>query len=154
MLTLEANRITTLDAVLLARLLLTGVIVPAAIVMASLFLFILLRLMLRNTWVAAAAVVGVSALMFAGTGTTVSAIGAVVFVSILLWVTLRFGILPGTLIVVISTLVGTVPLTSDLSAWYASRGLVMVALTLALPIWSFRNALGGRKVLKDGFLEA
>jgi hypothetical protein len=29
----------------------------------------------------------------------------------------------------------------------------MVGLTLALAIWSFRHALGGRKVLKDDFLD-
>ena len=67
---------------------------------------------------------------------------------------LRFGILPGTLIVLISVaMVGTSPLTSDLSAWYASRGLIVVGLTLALAIWSFGHALGGRKVFKDGFLD-
>ena len=51
------------------------------------------------------------------------------------------------------TTVGTLPLTSDFSAWYASRGLTMVALTAALAIWSFRHALGGRKVLAESFLE-
>ena len=65
-----------------------------------------------------------------------------------------FGILPGTLIVLISTLVGTLPLTSDVSVCYASRGLAMVGLTLALAIWSFRHALGGRRVLSDTLLEA
>ena len=45
-------------------------------------------------------------------------------------------------------------LTSDFSAWYASRGRTAVALTLALAVWSFRNALGGRKVLSERFLDA
>jgi hypothetical protein len=57
------------------------------------------------------------------------------------------------LVVFFTTVVGTLPLTSDLSAWYASRGLVAVALALALATWSFRHALGGRKVLSEGFLE-
>jgi len=70
-----------------------------------------------------------------------------------LWVMLRFGILHGTLILLISTLVGTLPLTSDVSAWYAGRGLIAVGLTLALAIWSFRHALGGRKVLEGDFLD-
>jgi serine/threonine-protein kinase len=151
---LNSNRIDTLDAGLMAQLLLTALIIPAAIVMGLLFLFILFRLVLRNTWVAAAAVVALGAmLVFAGSPTAVPAIWGGVTFSMLFWVTLRFGILPGTLVVAISTLVGTLPMTSDLSAWYASRGLIMVALTLVLAIWSFRNALGGRKVLKDSFLE-
>src|ERR1019366_5327448 len=37
------------------------------------------------------------------------------------------------------------PLTSDLSASYASNGLIVVTLALALAVWSFRHALGGRK---------
>jgi serine/threonine-protein kinase len=152
-LSIEGNRIVTLDAALLVRLLLTAMIIPAAIVMGSLFLFILFRAMLRNTWLAAAAVVILSVGFFAGSATTVTAIGAAVFMSIGFGLVLRFGLLPGTLIIVVSTLVGTVALTSDMSAWYASRGLFIVALTLALAIWSFRNALGGRKVLQDGFLE-
>jgi len=46
------------------------------------------------------------------------------------------------------------PVTSDLSAWYASKGLIVVALVQALAVWSFRNALGGRKVIKGDFLDA
>jgi len=154
LLALTTNRINTLDAVLMARLALTGLIGPAAIVLGLLFLFILFRLVLRNTWAAAAAVVALGiAVSVAGSGTPVEAINTAVKSSLLLWVMLRFGILPGTLIVLISVLVGTLPLTSDFSAWYASRGLIMVGLTLALAIWSFRHALGGRKVLKDDFLD-
>jgi hypothetical protein len=44
------------------------------------------------------------------------------------------------------------PLTSDFSAWCVKIGLIVVALVLALAVWSFRNALGGRKVLLDDLL--
>jgi hypothetical protein len=128
---------------------------PAAIVMGVLFVFILFRLLLRNTWVAAAALVAlVIAAGVAGSGRPVGAIVSTVNFSLLLWVMLRFGILPGTLFLLISVLIGELPLTSDVSAWYASRGLVIVGLTLVLAIWSFRSALGGRKVLNDSFLDA
>jgi len=89
----------------------------------------------------------------AGASEPMLVVGDAVRTSILLWVAVRFGILPGTLIVLFGTVVGTLPLTSDFSAWYASRGLIAVALTLALAIWSFRHALGGRKVLNEHFLE-
>lgn len=39
---------------------------------------------------------------------------------------LRFGILPGTVILLISAGAGTLPLTSDFSAWCVSRGLIIV----------------------------
>ena len=72
----------------------------------------------------------------------------------LLTVILCFGILPGTVCVLVAGVVGPAPLTWDLSAWYASRGLFIVAMTLALAAWSFRHALGGRKVLSESFLDA
>jgi hypothetical protein len=66
---------------------------------------------------------------------------------------IRLGILPVILVLVLQNVGSEAPLTSDLSAWYASKGLIVVALVLALAVWSFRNALGGRKVLQGDFLE-
>ena len=152
---LEPNRLAMLDAELMAQVVLGGLIFPAAIVMGLLFFFILFRLVLRNTWAAAAAVIFIyAAVNVVGSGTPVRALEAAVTMSFWLWVVLNFGILPGTLTILIAGLLRWSPLTSDLSAWWASRGLVMVGLTLALAIWSFRRALGGRKVLKDDFLGA
>jgi hypothetical protein len=147
-------RITELDAGLMTSFVLIGLIQPAAVVMGLLFVFIVLRLLLRNTWVAAATVVALIVVVgsLVGSSTVTTAVDAL-FISGLLWVMLRFGILPGTLFLAISALVSWSPLTSDFSAWYASRGLFIVALTLALAIWSFRHTLGGRKVLADSFLD-
>src|ERR1022692_4453661 len=78
---------------------------------------------------------------------------AVVVLSSSLWVMIRFGILPFTLVLLLQIVGSQAPLTSDLSAWYASKGLIVVALVLALAVWSFRHALGGRKVLQGDFLE-
>jgi hypothetical protein len=148
-------RIRQLDTGLMTSFVLTGLIQPAAVVMGILFAFILLRLLLRNTWVAAATVVALSVVgASVGRASTVTTAVAALFMSSLLWVMLRFGILPGTLLLAVSALVSWSPLTSDFSAWYASRGLFIVALTLALAIWSFRHALGGRKVLAEGILDA
>src|ERR1022692_4476875 len=66
---------------------------------------------------------------------------------------IRFGILPFTLVLLLQIVGSQAPLTSDLSAWYASKGLIVVALVLALAVWSFRHALGGRKVLQGYFLK-
>ena len=44
------------------------------------------------------------------------------------------------------------PLRIEAAAW-KGRPVSFELLTLALAIWSFRNALGGRKVLAEGFLE-
>jgi hypothetical protein len=68
-----------------------------------------------------------------------------------MWVGIQFGILPITLAILLQLVGSQAPLTSDLSAWYGSKGLIVVALILMLAVWSFRNALGGRKVLQEDF---
>jgi hypothetical protein len=65
---------------------------------------------------------------------------------------IRFGILPCILMTAIAGPTFGWPLTSDFSAWYAPIGLIVVALVLALAVWSFRNALGDRKVLQGDLL--
>jgi hypothetical protein len=122
--------------------------------MGILCLFVLFRIVFRRTWAAAAAVVGL--VVAAGLASSRSPVAAIVFsldFAVIFCVTLRFGIVAGTLVLVISTLVGNLPLTWDLSAWYASRGLIAMALTAALAIWSFRHALAGRRVLNESFLD-
>jgi serine/threonine-protein kinase len=152
-LALDPNTINTLDPSGLARLLLEGIIGPAVIAMGIFFFFFLFRVALSNTLAAAAVLV----ILVGGRNLAVGGLSAAVFsvltISLYLWVMIRFGILPFTLVILVTTIVGATPLTSDLSAWYASKGLIVVAVVLALAVWSFRHALGGRKVLKGDFLE-
>jgi serine/threonine-protein kinase len=153
---LEGNRISVLDARRMTAFLLSGLIQPTAIIMGVVFLIILLRLALRHTWVVVAAVVALATLSDSarGGGGAILVVGFVVINALRVWATLGFGILPGTLTVIFSTATGTLALTSDFSAWYASLSLFIVALTLGLAIWSFRHALAGRRVLSESFFEA
>ena len=146
--------INTLDGVGLLGWLLWNVIGPAAAALIFFFIFFLLRLVLRNTWAAAAVFVA----LFGGPGLAapdplLATVFSVVMYSSSLWVMIHFGILPFTLMLLLQIVGSQAPLTSDLSAWYASKGLIVVALILALALWSFRNALGGRKVIQGDFLE-
>ena len=70
------------------------------------------------------------------------------------WVLLRFGVLSLTTGLFMFVLLVNFPMTSDLSAWYSRASLVVLAALLALSVWSFRAALGGRRVWKDDFLDA
>jgi hypothetical protein len=66
---------------------------------------------------------------------------------------IRFGVLPMLLPIFVSTILPENPLTTDLSVWYASSMFTALAIVLAITLWSFRTALGGRKVLTGNLLE-
>jgi serine/threonine-protein kinase len=120
------------------------------------FLFLLLRLLLRRTWLAVSLVV----VAFAGLSVAIEPLAwlasAPFVVAMLLLnvaVSIRFGMLALTASLVLIPSFG-LPLTSHFSAWFAPQGWMEVAFVLAVALWSFRNALGGRKVLKGEFLES
>jgi hypothetical protein len=45
------------------------------------------------------------------------------------------------------------PLTYDLSAWYAGPTLLTLALVIGIAIWALRAALSGRRLVRDPILE-
>jgi hypothetical protein len=153
-LNVDPTTIKALDAAGLAGWLLWHMIVPVGISLAVFFSFFLVRLVIRSTWAAAAVYVAlVGAFSLAAPDRLATLVLAVAVTSTGLWVMIRFGILPHTIMILVNFVANQAPLTSDLSAWYASKGLIVVALILALAVWSFRNALGGRKILQGDFLE-
>jgi hypothetical protein len=114
-----------------------------------LFLFVallLLRFLLRRTWLAIAAHwVGYVLVYSSGFG----------LLPIASWITLwhvcffRFGwvtILVGTFT---ADLLLGFPLTSDLSAWHAYATVLAVGACLALAGWGFLTSLGGRPAFRD-----
>jgi hypothetical protein len=143
--------INTLDVVGLARGLFATPISVIAFVMFVSLLFLLLRAILRNPWMAAAALIPLVAFFVTATSLA-SGVFAVLYSLPFVWVMIRFGILPCILMTAIAGPTSGWPLTSDFSAWYAPIGLMVVALVLALAVWSFRNALAGRKVLQGDLL--
>ncbi|MFY9727078.1 MAG: serine/threonine-protein kinase [Bryobacteraceae bacterium] len=148
------HTIKVLDASGLAGWLFGNMIGAVVIAMVAFFLFFLLRLVLRNTWAAAAVyVVLLVGLGVPGQDPLIGRVFLFAWYSSGLWVMTRFGILPFTLMILLRDVGSAAPLTSDLSAWYASKGLIVVALILALAMWSFHDALGGRKVIQADFLE-
>ena len=122
------------------------------------FLFFLVRVALRRDWLAGAAVVALLTLAITApnqavwgmTGTILTGLG----LGTAVWVLLRFGVLSLTTGLFVLVLMINFPMTSDLSAWYSRASLVVLATLLALSVWSFRAALGGRRVWKDDFLDA
>jgi hypothetical protein len=91
--------------------------------------------------------------LFAATGPLAGAPFGVAAALLYIAVSIRFGMLALAASLLFIT-VANFSLTSHFSAWFAPLGWMEVAFVLAVALWSFRNALGGRKVLKGEFLES
>jgi len=128
--------------------------IPPLIALGLFFLFLLLRVVLRRTWLAALAMIALLAFVGGqGPVTAVAVLFAVLSACLTLAVSMRFGMLALTVTIIVNSSFVRYPMTSNFSAWYAPLGLLEVALLLAVSVWSFRNALGGRKVWKGEFLD-
>ncbi|MBL8203845.1 MAG: serine/threonine protein kinase [Blastocatellia bacterium] len=64
----------------------------------------------------------------------------------------RYGLLVLS-VVGFSGMVADIPLTTNLSAWYAGNALFVAVVLLALAIYAFRTSLGGQKVFSGKLLE-
>ena len=65
----------------------------------------------------------------------------------------RLGFLVMVVFLVCLTLVSELPLTYDLTAWWAAPTWITLGSALLLAIWSFRVALAGQPVFRDRLLE-
>ena len=129
---------------------------PVFLAHVMLFVFFLLRVLVRSEWAAAvltvAVFVGVEAL---GSDTLLLhaladalAYGATIFVLV------RFGLLAVVTGFAFGTILQWFPITTDLSAWYAGMGVTGVLVLLALTTYAFYTSIGrqplfGRLSLED-----
>jgi serine/threonine-protein kinase len=126
--------------------------------MLMLFVLFLSQLLLGRTW-AAALVTGI-VLGFMQTTELAPSVGwflalvtsGIYYVTVLL-VILRFGLLSTFVASFIVLVMGFTPATLDLSAWYASRALLVHLFVLALTIYGFVTALAGRPIFGDPIRE-
>jgi len=118
--------------------------------MGVLLLFVLLRLLLRRDALAMAAVAAVTCLPSAlGAWDAAWAVAAAAAAAAVLWAVswilllLRFGLLAAVVGLFANELLGSLPLTTDLSSWTAGPTLVAIGLVGLLAIVAFRTAAGG-----------
>jgi hypothetical protein len=83
----------------------------------------------------------------------IALVGAVLQYGTEVAILMRFGVLPLAAAIFTSEVLQMIPVTTDLSAWYASTMFAGLAIILAVVLWSFRTALGGRKLWTAEFLE-
>src|SRR5262249_674882 len=119
----------------------------------ALFVVFLLRVIFRLTWLAA-----VVAILLIGTTLYSGSVFNHLF-GLLVGLTqvvalLRFGVFPTMVATIVVLKLATLEITSDFSAWYAGSGIAFLAILVIATVWSFRLALGGRKLFKADFLES
>ena len=140
---------------LYAVLLLLGI--PIVIPMLYLLLSFALFLVVRREWLAWGAVWLLFTLVFAlpllgpsSVGNALILLGQGVRTALWTFVLARFGLLVGTGWLCVE-LLAMAPLTNHFSAWFATSGLVMAAVVMALAGYAFATATRGRWQFKEGF---
>jgi len=122
----------------------------------GIMMFLVLRLLLRRTWIAAVVFSALSMLLFnPGTGHPAPYLIGLLMGILLFWFVLfRFGLLPVILGSTVCDLLLYLPLTFDLTAWYGYVTLLTLFVTVGVAAWGFWIALAGRPLFRDQILKA
>jgi len=124
----------------------------SALVIAMIFL--VLRLILRRPRMALVA--GVAVLLFAMnsgqilTGTWVDRFNVVAFTTLFTLVTHRYGLIAAAALLFVDNLMSDTPLTTDLSAWWATPTLLTIPLVLGLVAFAYRASRGSEPLFGQG----
>jgi hypothetical protein len=146
--------LSTLEARGLANSLLAELIGAFLFGMLLTLFLMLLRVVLRRQWLAAATLV----LLGASTATGDAHPGIMLafqvsFFTLLAATLLRFGgLVPTITCIIVGDTLGGVPI-ADFSTWYASTTVFVLVAILALTAYAFHTAVAGRPLFKAGFLE-
>lgn len=120
--------------------------------LAIVFFVFLFRILLRNAWVAGAAMAAMLTVLFsAGSNAIVWEINAVLCAVVILLM-LRVGLLSVIAALFTTYALRLFPATTDLSVWYAPNGVFGSLAVLALTLYSFRRAMAGRRLFGSDLL--
>ena len=114
------------------------------------FMLVVLRVLLRNQWLAVAAftAIWVSMAVLGGAPPVAIAVNALIYSSIAFTV-LRFGLLAIATTMLFDSVINEIPFTLNVSAWYFGLSIVMMTAVLALVVWGFLQAIRGQKMLRE-----
>jgi serine/threonine protein kinase len=151
----RAELLSNLDARGLTASLLHWLIIAFLVGMLFTFILMLLRVLLRQQWLAAAAFVLLGAsFAFGDAHPAIRAVGEISFFTLFAATLLRFGgLLPIIVCLFVGNTLGGFPI-ADFSTWYASTTVFVLVVFLALTAYAFHTAVAGRPLFKRGFLEA
>lgn len=126
-----------------------------------LFLFFLLRVLLRRDWAAAALFVLLTVVAatvpdsagLSGWSLAIQSAASVVIVVAGVFLLLRFGLLAFAAALAFDQLLTSFPITTQTSAWYFETGLTGVVLLLGLAGYAFYTSLGGQPLFGRALIE-
>jgi serine/threonine-protein kinase len=115
------------------------------------FLIFLLRVVLRNQWLAAAGFSLCLAILSLASPVHPILIASVNFVALfaMACLVLRWGVLAFATSHLVSGLLAGMPAASRPDAWYFGSTLFMAAVVLGIAVWAFRTSIGNRTLWKD-----
>jgi hypothetical protein len=118
------------------------------------FLFFMVRLLVRNPWIALLVIVFLGAITNTGGEYPWSdfVFSAIVWLSIV-FVLRRFGLLALVVGLVVQNVLVVFPVTSHFSRWYASAGLTGILAIAVLAVYGLRTALAGQSVFSAAALD-
>jgi len=108
----------------------------------------LLRVVLRNRWIAGAAFVAIF-LELNAPGSAypdIAATNALVTYGLVAFVIARLGLLSFAVGVFIANLMGDLPITLNTSAPYFGEMVLVIGVVLAMCVWAFHTATAGSKL--------
>ncbi|MGD0007797.1 MAG: serine/threonine-protein kinase [Terriglobia bacterium] len=129
--------------------------IELGVALALFFLFVLLRLLLRKDWVAAAALV----LIFTAANALseryllVDAVVNAVYWGITIFILMRFGLFPLMAFFLTYDLLNLFVHSMHLSQWHAASTILGVLSVLALAVYGFHVSLAGRPVFSGAALD-
>jgi serine/threonine-protein kinase len=121
--------------------------------MVFLFALTLLRMLVRKPWLAGALWCVLMSTPALDTNTVSEWISSVLRALILLAVLLRGGLLALVVALYFMFVTIEVPLTLDLSSWYAMQAFPVVGVLLLLVVYGFYTSLGGKPIFGQAFFE-
>jgi serine/threonine-protein kinase len=120
--------------------------------MLMLFIILLAHAVLRNRWIATAAIMLAYGALALDRGDELqSALRTVILVGTLVTLVSRFGVLAYAAAWFIVFTILDLPLSIDSAGWYAARSAITAAMIVAVATWAFYRSLGGRAAFGTAF---
>ena len=117
-----------------------------------LLMLLLAHALLRLRWLANAVFVAVLMVFFVNRDALLpSSIGALIYLSSLVLLITRFGVIAYMAAMFMTYAINDLPLSLDTSAWYAGRSAIVGAMMIAVAGWGFWAARGKRSSSGSAF---